>query len=111
MALLNKLPGSRREPPGLEWTILRRLPVFVLAGTMVPVLFALAAQWWPPALDPVATAKHLTQARFLAIGAVITAWTAAFTVAIGCVTVVLMKGPAYVADAYELQDDPDDEPR
>lgn len=105
MGLLNKLPNPRREPPGLERKILRRLPLFLLGGTLVPVFFVLASHHWTPDLDPVAAAKHLTQAKFLAIGAVITAWTAAFTVAIGCVTVMLMKGPGYVADAYELHDD------
>jgi hypothetical protein len=29
-------------------------------------------------------------------------WTAVFTVAIGCVVVMLMKGPGYVADGMEL---------
>ena len=39
----------------------------------------------------------------------VTAWTAAFTVAIGCLIVMVMKGPAYVADKYPLSDA--DEPR
>ena len=41
--------------------------------------------------------------------AAITAWTAVFTIAIGCTIVMLMKGPAYVADRYPLSDA--DEPR
>ena len=45
----------------------------------------------------------------LAIATVITVWTAVFTVAIACVVVWLMKGPGYVADAYDLSDA--DEPR
>jgi uncharacterized Tic20 family protein len=36
----------------------------------------------------------------LVIGLVVLHWTLVFTVAIGCVIVWLMKGPAYVADAY-----------
>ena len=44
-----------------------------------------------------------------AVATVITAWTAIFTIAIGCVIVALMKGPAYVADRYDLIDA--DEPR
>lgn len=105
MGLLNKLPNPRREPPGLERAILRRLPMLLLGGTLVPVFFVLASRYWAPPMDPVDTAKHLTHAKYLAIGAVVTAWTAALTVAIGCVTVMLMKGPGYVADAYELHDD------
>ena len=34
----------------------------------------------------------------------ITSLTAVFTVAIGAVIVFIMKGPGYVADAYEVND-------
>ena len=34
------------------------------------------------------------------IGAVLLHWSLMLTLAIGCVIVMLMKGPAYVADAY-----------
>ena len=36
------------------------------------------------------------------IGLVIFIWTAVLTVTIGCVIVWLMKGPAYVADGFEV---------
>jgi hypothetical protein len=39
------------------------------------------------------------------VGLVVLHWTLVLTVAIGCVIVMLMKGPAYVADAYPMQDD------
>jgi hypothetical protein len=31
-------------------------------------------------------------------------WTLVLTLAIGCAIVMLMKGPAYVADAYDMND-------
>jgi hypothetical protein len=31
-------------------------------------------------------------------------WTLVLTLAIGCVIVMLMKGPAYVADAYPIEE-------
>ena len=34
------------------------------------------------------------------IGLLLLHWTLLFTLAIGCVIVMLMKGPAYVADPY-----------
>ena len=38
-------------------------------------------------------------------------WTVVFTVAIGAFIVLVMKGPAYVADAYPLEDaDQPDQP-
>jgi hypothetical protein len=58
----------------------------------------------PPEGSAVEVAKHLKLISIVAVASVITAWTAAFTVTIGCITVVLMKGPGYVADAYELND-------
>jgi hypothetical protein len=36
------------------------------------------------------------------IGLVISIWSLVLTVTIGCVIVWLMKGPAYVADGYEV---------
>jgi len=33
-------------------------------------------------------------------------WTLVLTLAIGCVIVMLMKGPAYVADAYPMEEPP-----
>ena len=37
-------------------------------------------------------------------GVVVLHWTVVLTLAIGCIIVMLMKGPAYVADAYHLND-------
>lgn len=106
---LTKLPGHRRSAPGLEWAILRRLPMATLAATLIPVFFAVASHLWPPAGAAADVARHLSTVDILTIAVVITVWTAAFTVAIGCAVVWIMKGPAYVADAYELKDS--DRPR
>jgi hypothetical protein len=35
---------------------------------------------------------------YVVAGLVVFHWTAVFTVAIGCVVVMLMKGPGYIAD-------------
>jgi len=47
----------------------------------------------------------------IAIAMAVTVWTAVLTVAIGCFVVIMMKGPAYVADAYELEDSERPRPR
>lgn len=108
MKLLNKLPGNHRSPPGLERTIWRKLPAAFLASTLIPLFAYAYARWFPaPALGETVE-KYLAGIEIAAIATVITAWTAVFTVAIGCVIVMLMKGPAYVADAYPLSDS--DEP-
>ena len=104
MRWLNKLPDYRREPPGLEWRLLRRLPVVLLGGTVVPVLFGIASRLWPPTGAPSALAAHFQFVDIVAIALIVTAWTAALTIAVGCCVVVVMKGPAYVADRYDLSD-------
>ncbi len=40
------------------------------------------------------------------VGIVVLHWTLVLTLAIGCVIVMLMKGPAYVADAYPMEEPP-----
>ena len=102
MNFLQKLPDSRREPPGLERDILAKLPLLVAAGTAIPAICYLIAPLF--VADGSHPEKYLTGVAIYAIAAVLTVWTAAFTVAIGCVVVMIMKGPAYVADRYELSD-------
>jgi 4-amino-4-deoxy-L-arabinose transferase-like glycosyltransferase len=104
MRWLNKLPNYRREPHGLEWRLLRRLPVLLLGGTLVPVLFGIASRLSPRTGAPSALAAHFQFIDIAAIALIITAWTAVLTLAIGCCVVVIMKGPAYVADRYDLSD-------
>ena len=101
MKFLNRLHG-RRVPPGLEWEILKKLPRITLAGLLIPVALAVLVRVLPvqQGLDP---AKHVKSVDIFAIATVITFLTAVLTVAIGCIIVYIMKGPAYVADAYPLQ--------
>ncbi len=69
---------------------------------MIPVALAILVRVLPP--EPgVNIAKHIKSVDIFAIASAITFFTAVFTVAIGCIIVYIMKGPAYVADAYPLQ--------
>lgn len=104
MDYLKILPGSHREPPGLERQVLRRLPLIALAGTLIPAFFAVASHLFPPVEPGIDLARHLHFVDLLAVATVVTHWTAVLTVAIGCIVVVLMKGPAYVADRYDVRD-------
>ena len=101
MNLFNKLHG-RREPPGLEWQILRKLPKITVVGMLIPMALAVLVRVLPS--EPGANvAKHIKSVDIFAIASAITFFTAVFTVAFGCIIVYIMKGPAYVADAYPLQ--------
>lgn len=104
MTWLRKLPASRRHPPGLEWRLLRRMPGILLLGTLLPVLAAVAARAWPIGGGPQGIAATLDLIDIYAIGAVTLHWMLVLTGSIACVIVWLMKGPAYVADAYPLPD-------
>ena len=79
-----------------------KLPIFVAAGTAIPIFcYVIAPLFRTAELSP---EKYLTGVGIYAVATVLTAWTAAFTVAIGCLIVMIMKGPAYVADRYPLSD-------
>ena len=102
MDWFQKLPGFQRTPYGLEWRVLRLVPHVTLAGTALPALMALAARYLVTGGTPEQVARDLQRFDFMMIGLVIFIWTLALTVAIGCVFVWLMKGPAYVADGLAV---------
>jgi hypothetical protein len=97
---LTRLPGSRRTPSGLEWTVLKRMPVILLVGTLVPAAVVFMMQAGLVELS----AKDALEAQYTAFGVVLFHWISMFTLGIFCLIVVLMKGHAYVADAYPLSD-------
>jgi hypothetical protein len=103
MKLFRKI-SNHREPPGMERVVLKKLPMYLAGGTAVPALVAAFSRISPPAGTSLAIAKQIGIIDFVALGAVFTVWTAALTVAIGCLVVIIMKGPAYAADSYYMED-------
>lgn len=98
---LTKLPGFERSRHGLEWVIWKRLPAVLFWGSAIPL--ALAALLWVLAPSQPEGAPQDPGSLLLIyqlIGLVVLHVTLVLTVAIGCAIVMLMKGPAYVADAY-----------
>ena len=93
---------ERQTPPGIEVEILRKLPRITLVGTLLILALPVLARVLPP--DPAAdVAKQVRSVDFFAIGAEISFITLVFTVAIGCVIVHIMKGPAYAADSFPVE--------
>lgn len=92
--------NENRAPAGMERVLLRIAPMAALLCVVVPAAVAFAARLW---LGDDA-AKMISRIDIAAIAVAITALTAVFTVAIGAVIVFIMKGPGYVADAYELNE-------
>ena len=104
MKLLNRLPGSQSSPPGIERQILKRIPMALIGSAAVPLLLVLFTNWFPPEGPDELVAKQLLTIEIMAWSIAVTGWTAVFTVTIGCAIVWIMKGPGYVADAYQLID-------
>lgn len=106
MNYFNKLSGFQRSPAGLEWQIWKRLHIILAMGTALPLL-ASAGAYVLDGLEPAThNARAVEQFFYVMVGLVVLHWTLVLTLAIGCVIVMLMKGPAYVADAYPMEEPP-----
>ncbi len=92
---------NRRTPPGMEMRILRTLPAMTLLATLAVLALPVLVRVLPvePGVDPV---KAIKTVDIFAIATEITLLVAAFTVAIGCIVVHIMKGPAYTADSLPV---------
>ncbi|OYU46011.1 MAG: hypothetical protein CFE44_04460 [Burkholderiales bacterium PBB4] len=102
MRWLNKLSGFQRSASGLEWTLWKRMPGIALAGTVLPLLVVGLAYTGLPESPSPAELRSFTLLQYTVVGVVVLHWTLVVTVTIGCMVVMVMKGPAYVADAYPL---------
>lgn len=96
MGYFNKLPGFTQSPSGLEWTLLKNT-TNILISTFIPCAIILKLYLFNDALN----AEQL-KIIYQCLGVLFSLWFFIGTVAIGCVVVIVMKGPAYVADPYEL---------
>lgn len=109
MGWLEKVPNSIRSASGLEWALWRKLPHIALLGTLLPLLCLGIAYALTDADTSASAARSLQLARYVVIAVIVFNWTMVLTVAIGCVVVMVMKGPAYQADSYAVSHS--DQPR
>jgi len=100
MNLFNRLPGFPRTPAGKERVVLRQLPKVFLLGTLLLAVPSLLARLIASPEDALA----VMTTDIYVIGLIILHWTIVFTVGIAAFIIMMMKGPAYVADAYPLQE-------
>lgn len=92
-----KLPDATRYPIGIEWPILKKIPLVFVIGTALIISPAVMIHL----KNTIVTAAQY-QTIYLCLGIMFTFWFFVGVLAIGCVLIMLMKGPGYVADAYEL---------
>jgi hypothetical protein len=109
MNVFNKIPGFQRSAPGLEQRIWRRLPAILLWGTLLPLGVAGANRLLTSTIvTPGSSDGALLLWDYTLLGVILLHWSLVLTVALACFIVRVMKGPAYVADAYALPQRPDD---
>jgi hypothetical protein len=103
MKMLHPLPESRPSPAGMERRVLRVMPAMLALGTMLPALYVLGLHLLALG-GPDEMMRKVEMARYVATGAIILNLMVVMQVAMLAGIVVLMKGRAYVADAYPLPD-------
>lgn len=95
---------NNHHAPGLEWKVLRKMPLLLAASIFIPGLMLLISHGYPFE----GLADDIVRLRvgidFIAISIFFTAISFLIAIGILCLTIHLMKGPAYVADAYPLND-------
>jgi hypothetical protein len=100
MNLFNRLPGFPRTPAGKERVVLRLIPRVFLFGTALLAIPSLLARLIASPEDALA----IMTTDIYVISLIILHWTVVLTVAIAAFIIMMMKGPAYVADAYPLDE-------
>lgn len=110
MNWLQKVPNSHRAASGLEWKLWRKLPWIAVLGTVLLLLALLVLHTLMDApQDGSAEARWMQMADYFIYAVLIFHWTMVLTVAIGCIIVMVMKGPSYQADSYPVSHS--DQPR
>ncbi|MGI9135237.1 MAG: hypothetical protein ACR2I0_15050 [Rhodoferax sp.] len=102
MNWLRKVPSSVRSASGLEWVLWRKLPWIAAVGSALPLLCLLALHALQDRGADSEPARWLQVADYIVAAVVLFHWTMVITVAIGCVIVMIMKGPGYAADSYRV---------
>jgi len=100
----NKLPGHHATAYGLEWKIFRKMHWIALAATAIPLLYV-----WTMHLFAKLNAHDFQLVWMKAAGMLLTLWIFVVVLFFGCVVVIIMKGPAYVADPYYMEEPASDE--
>lgn len=94
---LRKIPGYQVYEPGLERKVLSELPQFIVMGSLAIALPSLLAH-----LLLSSGAQRIID--ILVIATEVFFLGMVMTLGFAALIIMLAKGPAYVADAYPLQD-------
>ena len=106
---------NHRYPPGLEREILLKIPKYLLGSIIIPLFMVIFVRLPPVESLFASTAEEAvklhTTIDFLSIAIFVAVLPVILAIFIGCIIVMLMKGPAYIADAYDVddKDEPDED--
>ncbi len=101
---MKKNPDSIRAPAGLEWRLVRKLPKLALLGLLALLVLWGIVHAWHFDGDPQDIERKLRTFNYMLIGAAIFHVTMVITAALGCLIVMIMKGPQYTSDSYPVED-------
>jgi len=95
------------HPVAPERLILKKIPKFLLGGIFIPLFISIFSRLLS-IIEPIngtaaEIARYQISIDILSISIYFMVASASFTVALVCVIVALMRSPAYVANAYELE--------
>ena len=109
MNWFKKIPHQYRAASGLEWRLWRKLPLIALVGTALPLLCLALMHLLGEPVPDASEARWIQMMDYVVGGVIIFHWSMVLTIGIGCVIVMVMKGPGYVADGYRVSHS--DQPR
>lgn len=84
--------------------LFKKLPLLIVIGFLVLTALWFTVLYWPWEGSSEAVAAMVGRLEFALIGAAIFHVTIMVTLAIGCIVVLIMKGPRYSADSYPVED-------
>jgi len=99
---LVKVEPVHRSPPGLEWRLLKCLPWILVGGLLLLAGGALLSRLLVAGGPSWDVAAAIRRTDFALLGALFYFLALLVITAIGCVIVIIMKGPRYSADSYEI---------
>lgn len=102
--LFRKLKYYPKSPAGLERKILRHIPQVFIFGLLGLGLPSLLARIFPISGGVSEVQYWIGMIDIYVISLIVFYCAAIFTIGCGALIVMIMKGPAYVADAYPLID-------
>lgn len=100
--LFNKIPGFVVTPPGMERRVLALLPKALVVGSLLLAVPSLLVRLLVKDALELGTSTLVFTVDIYGISLLLLHWAVVLTVAIAAFIVMVMKGPAYVADPYPL---------